>query len=146
MPDDTLDGLTSTWALDAITRLERRLVRLNEFLDENLCFYAEPRLTPAQALLLLRIPARGCVVKELMLSGAYSGSNVSYNLRVLEEGKYLSYQMPVSDKRTRFVCRTEKGDALLRRFEELLRFNSHGRDLLRILAIEREVSRGIEEE
>ncbi len=145
MPKDvSATEVSVEWALETVTLLERRLARFFELVDENVCARLNPKISPAQVLLLMRMPASGCLIKELTIIGAYIGSNVSYNVKVLEQAGYISYWMQESDRRTRFVMRTDKGNEVYRIFESALAYNNKGREVVRILAIEREVSRGIE--
>lgn len=136
--------LSPVWVLDSLTKLERRLTRFFEFVDEYVCAKIDPRITPVQAVLVMRIPEGGCTIKEITLVGAYNGSNVSYNVKHLEEAGYIDYFMRKDDRRSRFVRRTDKGNQLQKAFATALSFEKKGRDVVRIFGIDREVPRGLE--
>lgn len=71
-------------------------------------------LNNVQALILFNLGNAELSVGELMQRGYYQGSNVSYNVRKLVENGYLAQRRCPHDRRSIYVCATEKGQEISR--------------------------------
>jgi DNA-binding MarR family transcriptional regulator len=72
-----------------------------------------------QGLMLFNISDAEMTIGELMLSGCYLGSNVSYNVKKLVDNGYLSQERSVYDRRSIRVRLTAKGARLRDRLEAM---------------------------
>src|SRR5580658_7529620 len=72
-----------------------------------------------QGLMLFNIGDAEMTIGELMLSGCYLGSNVSYNVKKLVDNGYLSQERSVHDRRSVRVRLTAKGARLRDRLEAM---------------------------
>ena len=84
-------------------------------------------LTNVQSILLYSI-GDGCIsVADIKNKKHYSGSNVSYNLRIMVENGYLKQEQCEHDLRINYVKLSKKGFKLYEKLDEL--FKSHSYDL-----------------
>jgi DNA-binding MarR family transcriptional regulator len=58
-------------------------------------------INSTQAILLLRLGSEETTIGNLTLSSCYTGSNVSYNVKVLYDRGYLTWRFSPTDKRDR---------------------------------------------
>ena len=80
-------------------------------------------VTSVQALLLFNIGDNEVTAGELKSRGYYQGSNVSYNLKKLVEGNYISHERCSIDRRAVRIKLTESGAEVRKIVGEL--WNSH---------------------
>jgi DNA-binding MarR family transcriptional regulator len=73
-----------------------------------------------QAMLLFNIGDADISIGELISRGYYLGSNVSYNVKKMSEGKYLVYERSKDDRRSIRVRLTPKGRTLRDRVSAML--------------------------
>jgi len=66
-------------------------------------------INSVQALLLFNIGDNEVTAGELKSRGYYQGSNVSYNIKKLVEGEYISHERCAVDRRAVRIRLTEKG-------------------------------------
>jgi DNA-binding MarR family transcriptional regulator len=98
--------------LEEITRLEARLNELYNIIAEKVCTRATPRINPAQALLLARMPKSGCEFGDLARTGIFNGTNPSYPVNQLIGDGYLASKEHAEDRRRRKLRLTAKGKAI----------------------------------
>ena len=98
------DGYLRTLML--IERLHRQLL---DVLKDELDRQRRDDINSVQALLLFNIGDDELTAGELRTRGHYLGSNVSYNLKKLVDGGYLSHQRSAKDKRAVRVRLTDEG-------------------------------------
>lgn len=102
------DGLLTQYmdTLSYIERLHRLLLDVikDEFERLNVI-----DVTSVQALLLFNIGDNEVTAGELKSRGYYQGSNVSYNLKKLVEGGYISHERCSIDRRAVRIKLTESG-------------------------------------
>lgn len=102
------DGLLAQYmdTLSYIERLHRLLLDVikDEFERLNVI-----DVTSVQALLLFNIGDNEVTAGELKSRGYYQGSNVSYNLKKLVEGNYISHERCSIDRRAVRIKLTESG-------------------------------------
>ena len=93
-------------SLSYIERLHRLLLDVikDEFERLNVI-----DVTSVQALLLFNIGDNEVTAGELKTRGYYQGSNVSYNLKKLVEGGYISHERCAIDRRAVRIKLTESG-------------------------------------
>lgn len=93
-------------SLSYIERLHRLLLDVikDEFERLNVI-----DVTSVQALLLYNVGDAEVTAGELKTRGYYQGSNVSYNLKKLVEGGYISHERCSIDRRAVRIRLTEKG-------------------------------------
>ena len=103
-------------ALRLIERLHRRLL---DVIKDELERWGEKEINAVQALLIFNISDSELTAGELKSRGYYQGSNVSYNLKRLVEGGYVSHERSHTDKRSVLVSLTEKGCLIRDRVEHL---------------------------
>jgi len=103
-------------ALNLIERLHRRLL---DVVKDEFERQGQGDINPVQALLLYNIGDEVLSAGELKTRGFYQGSNVSYNLKKLVRGGYVSHERSRTDKRAVRVRLTEKGQQIRRRVDEL---------------------------
>ncbi len=89
-----------------VERLHRQLL---DVLKDELDRQRRDDINSVQALLLFNIGDDELTAGELRTRGHYLGSNVSYNLKKLVDGGYLSHQRSAKDKRAVRVRLTEEG-------------------------------------
>lgn len=114
-----------------LTRLVERVHR--RFLDvlrTELNRIGVRDINSVQALLLANIGEEELTVRDLVERGYYQGSNVSYNVRKLQEMGYLLHERALHDKRSVSVRLTEKALGVLKKIRDLdtrlaLTWNEH---------------------
>jgi DNA-binding MarR family transcriptional regulator len=114
-----------------LTRLVERMHR--RFLDvlrAELNRIGVRDMNSVQALLLANIGEEEMTVRDLVERGYYQGSNVSYNVRKLQEMGYLLHERALHDKRSVSVRLTEKALSVLGKIRDLdtrlaLAWNEH---------------------
>ncbi|PHS23461.1 MAG: MarR family transcriptional regulator [Robiginitomaculum sp.] len=89
-----------------VERLHRQLL---DVVKDELDRERRDDINSVQALLLFNIGEDELTAGELRTRGHYLGSNVSYNLKKLVDGGYLSHQRSAKDKRAVRVRLTEEG-------------------------------------
>jgi DNA-binding MarR family transcriptional regulator len=106
-----------------VERLHRQFLEVMKLELEGLRIHD---INNVQAMMLLNIGDAEMSVGELTLRGCYLGSNVSYNVKMVEN-EYLAHQRSVHDRRSIHVRLTEKGiklrdslTAMHRRHAEML--------------------------
>lgn len=72
---------------------------------------------PVQATLMRRLGTNEMNVGDLHLTGVYTGTNVSYNLAVLERAGYIERRRQEEDRRSVLVRLSPKGLALAERLQ-----------------------------
>lgn len=92
--------------LSLVERLHRLLLDVVKDEFERL---GQLDINSVQALLLFNVGKHEVTAGELKTRGYYQGSNVSYNLKKLVEGGYMSHQRSDVDRRAVRVRLTEKG-------------------------------------
>jgi DNA-binding MarR family transcriptional regulator len=103
-----------------LTRLVERMHR--RFLDvlrAELNRIGVRDINSVQALLLANIGEEELTVRDLVERGYYQGSNVSYNVRKLQEMGYLLHERALHDKRSVSVRLTQKAISVLERIRDL---------------------------
>lgn len=95
--------------LAEITRLESRLNELYAAVDLAVCTRTSPRINPQQALMLARLPDRGCEFSDLSRRHIFNGKNPSYPANELIGGKFLTRTEDTEDRRRRLLRPTPKG-------------------------------------
>jgi DNA-binding MarR family transcriptional regulator len=108
-------------AISLVERLHRQLL---DVVKHNLDKTGHEELTAVQALLIYNIGDAEWSAGELKTRGCYLGSNVSYNLKKLQELGYLASEKSSFDKRQTRVALTADGRALRAQIDSL--FNRHG--------------------
>ncbi len=103
-------------ALNLIERLHRRLL---DVVKDEFERQGQGDVNPVQALLLYNIGDEVLSAGELKTRGYYQGSNVSYNLKKLVKGGYVSHERSLTDKRAVRVRLTEKGQQIRQKVDEL---------------------------
>jgi len=99
-----------------VERLHRQLLDVvKDELDRERC----DDINSVQALLLFNIGEDELTAGELRTRGHYLGSNVSYNLKKLVDGGYLSHERSSKDKRAVRVRLTEEGSKVCSMVSEL---------------------------
>lgn len=76
-------------------------------------------INSVQALLLANIGEEEMTIRDLVERGYYQGSNVSYNVRKLQEMGYLVHERALHDKRSVSVRLTEKALGVLAKIRDL---------------------------
>jgi DNA-binding MarR family transcriptional regulator len=108
-------------AISLVERLHRQLL---DVVKHNLDCTGHEELTAVQSLLIYNIGDAEWSAGELKSRGCYLGSNVSYNLKKLQELGYLVSEKSTFDKRQTRVALTDDGRALREQLDGL--FNRHG--------------------
>jgi DNA-binding MarR family transcriptional regulator len=99
-----------------VERLHRQLL---DVVKDELDRMRRDDINSVQALLLFNIGDDELTAGELRTRGHYLGSNVSYNLKKLVDGGYLSHQRSDKDKRAVRVRLTEEGSNISRMVGDL---------------------------
>src|SRR6476646_75747 len=109
--DDRREAIRSLYleSLQLVERLHRRLLDVvkDEF-DRN----GRSDINAIQALLLFNIGNAELTAGELRSRGYYLGSNVSYNLKKLDDLGFINHQRSRADRRSVRVSLTPKGTAV----------------------------------
>jgi DNA-binding MarR family transcriptional regulator len=122
-PDEQVTPAVAEYkkAISMVERLHRQLL---DVVKHNLDTTGHDELTAVQALLIYNIGDAEWSAGELKTRGCYLGSNVSYNLKKLQELGYLVSEKSSYDKRQTRIALTDDGRALRDQLEGL--FNRHG--------------------
>lgn len=102
--EDIKHGYLNTLML--VERLHRQLL---DVVKDELDRARRDDINSVQALLLFNIGDGELTAGELRTRGHYLGSNVSYNLKKLVDGGYLSHERSAKDRRAVRVRLTEEG-------------------------------------
>lgn len=95
--------------LKSLSLLEQAHRRLHDVVKDDLERGGERNLTGVQALLLYEIGEGEMPASALRARGAFAGTSLSYNVKKLQEGGYLTQQRSEADKRTVRLKLTERG-------------------------------------
>ncbi len=118
-------------ALSLVERLHRQLL---DVIKDDLERAGHDDLTPVQALLLYNIGDAEWSAGELKSRGCYLGSNVSYNLKKLQELAYIETAKSANDRRQIRIRLTAAGRAL--RDQMSGTFSRHARTVTPVGGIE----------
>lgn len=99
-----------------VERLHRRFL---DVLRAELTRVGVRDINSVQALLLANIGEEEMAIRDLVERGYYQGSNVSYNVKKLQEIGYLDHERAVHDKRSVTVRLTAKGLEVLELVRDL---------------------------
>jgi DNA-binding MarR family transcriptional regulator len=116
---DGENGLRPSYlvTLKLIERLQRLLLDvLKDELDRIGC----SEVNSVQALLLFNIGDMELTAGEIRSRGFYMGSNVSYNLKKLQEFDCIEHQRSESDRRAVRIRLTERGKAISKVVDQLV--------------------------
>ena len=105
---------------DAVFLVERVHRHFLEVVKTDLDRHGVQDINNVQALILYNIGKDEMTVGELTARGYYLGSNVSYNVKKMNENDYIVQERSPHDKRSVRVKLSEKGLALHKRMEENL--------------------------
>ncbi len=109
---------------DTLTLVERLHRRILDVIRDELDRRGRLDLNPVQALLLYNIGDHEFTATELRTRGCYQGSNVSHNLKKLNEEGFLDHHRSQRDRRSIRIRLTDKGrdlrDILAHTFERHL--------------------------
>lgn len=95
--------------LKSLSLLEQAHRRLHDVVKDDLERGGERNLTGVQALLLYEIGEGEMPASALRARGAFAGTSLSYNVKKLQEGGYLTQARSEADKRTVRLKLTERG-------------------------------------
>ena len=112
-------GALFTRYIDALSYIERLHRLLLDVIKDEFERLGVIDVTSVQALLLYNIGDNEVTAGELKSRGYYQGSNVSYNLKKLVEGGYISHERCSIDRRAVRIALTEKGAEIRRTVNEL---------------------------
>ena len=118
-------------ALSLVERLHRQLL---DVVKHDLDRAGHDDLTSVQALLIYNIGDEEWSAGELKTRGCYLGSNVSYNLKKLQELGYIETTKSAHDKRQTRVRLSDTGTAL--REQLLTMVERHGQTLRPVGGVE----------
>ncbi len=93
----------------SLSLLEQAHRRLHDVVKDDLERGGERHLTGVQALLLYEIGVDETPASTLRSRGAFAGTSLSYNVKKLQEGGYLTQARSKADKRTVRLRLTERG-------------------------------------
>lgn len=112
MTNQTAQAETETVAdnfLKSLSLLEQAHRRLHDVVKDDLERSGERHLTGVQALLIYEIGDDETPASALRARGAFAGTSLSYNVKKLQEGGYLTQERSKDDKRTVRLKLTERG-------------------------------------
>lgn len=95
--------------LKSLSLLEQAHRRLHDVVKDDLERSGERSLTGVQALLIYEIGDEETPASALRARGAFAGTSLSYNVKKLQEGGYLTQERSKDDKRTVRLKLTERG-------------------------------------
>ena len=95
--------------LKSLSLLEQAHRRLHDVVKDDLERSGERNLTGVQALLIYEIGEDETPASALRARGAFAGTSLSYNVKKLQEGGYLTQTRSKADKRTVHLSLTERG-------------------------------------
>ena len=105
--------------VQSLSLLEQAHRRLHDVVKDDLERGGERSLTGVQALLLYEIGINQTPASTLRARGAFAGTSLSYNLKKLQEGGYLTQTRSSEDKRSVSLELTERGHEVRIRVEKL---------------------------
>ncbi|MEZ5952733.1 MAG: MarR family transcriptional regulator [Hyphomonas sp.] len=105
--------------LQSLSLLEQAHRRLHDVVKDDLERGGERSLTGVQALLLYEIGEDEAPASVLRARGAFAGTSLSYNVKKLQEGGYLTQTRSEDDKRTVTLRLTERGKKVRNRVAKL---------------------------
>ena len=105
--------------LKSLTLLEQAHRRLHDVVKDDLERAGERSLTGVQALLLYEIGVGETPASVLRARGAFAGTSLSYNIKKLQEGGYLTQRRSEADKRTVHLRLSERGLKVRKRVSKL---------------------------
>lgn len=104
----------------------RNIAKLNNsfmgFLDYKICRLC-PDISPTQILLIKNIGEDSIDVNTTSNLGYYTGTNITYNIKVLQKKGYLKKSKSKDDERRVYLKLTEKGLNILSEIDRV--FGSH---------------------
>ncbi|MGC6499943.1 MAG: MarR family winged helix-turn-helix transcriptional regulator [Henriciella sp.] len=103
----------------SLSLLEQAHRRLHDVVKDDLERNGERHLTGVQALLLYEIGEEETPASALRSRGAFAGTSLSYNIKKLQEGGYLTQCRSQADKRTVRLRLTDRGLKVRARVEGL---------------------------
>lgn len=95
--------------LKSLSLLEQAHRRLHDVVKDDLERSGERSLTGVQALLIYEIGEDETPASALRARGAFAGTSLSYNVKKLQEGGYLTQERSSDDKRTVRLKLTPRG-------------------------------------
>jgi DNA-binding MarR family transcriptional regulator len=95
--------------IKSLSLLEQAHRRLHDVVKDDLERNGERHLTGVQALLLYEIGEDETPASALRARGAFAGTSLSYNIKKLQDGGYLTQTRSKADKRTVRLRLTERG-------------------------------------
>ncbi len=114
------DGVTVAESfVKSLSLLEQAHRRLHDVVKDDLERGGERHLTGVQALLLYEIGDGETPASTLRSRGAFAGTSLSYNVKKLQEGGYLTQARSAADKRTVRLKLTERGLKVRGRVQQL---------------------------
>lgn len=114
------DGVTVAESfVKSLSLLEQAHRRLHDVVKDDLERGGERHLTGVQALLLYEIGEDETPASTLRSRGAFAGTSLSYNVKKLQEGGYLTQSRSAADKRTVRLKLTERGLKVRARVQHL---------------------------
>ena len=106
--------------VEAIRLIERAHRRFLDVVKDELDRLGRDEVNNVQAVLLHNVGEEELTPSELKSRGYYLGSNVSYNLKKLNELGYLQQRRSTRDRRTVRITVTEKGAEIAQIVEGLI--------------------------
>lgn len=97
---------------DAISQIMRTHGMIHEAIEGELRRHKKDGLTSTQALLLYNIGDNELTMRQLMTSGCYLGTNVTYNINKLEEHGWVVRHRKDRDKRAVYVKLSKTGQEI----------------------------------
>lgn len=105
--------------LKALALLEQAHRRLHDVVKDKLERSGERSLTGVQALLIYEVGDGETPASALRARGSFAGTSMSYNLKKLQEGGYLTQTRSSDDRRTVRLKLTPSGLAVRARVQDL---------------------------
>jgi DNA-binding MarR family transcriptional regulator len=113
--------------LETVQLMERLHRQFLELIQAELTANKTDDVNSVQSLILHAIGDDEVLVGDLTQRGYYLGTNVSYNVRKLVEGDYLTQERSPHDRRSLKLRQTAKGRRLCERLDRV--FDDHVREL-----------------
>src|SRR5271170_7302294 len=113
--------------LETVQLMERLHRQFLELIQAELTAGKTDDVNSVQSLILHAIADDEVLVGDLTQRGYYLGTNVSYNVRKLVEGGYLTQERSPHDRRALKLRQTAKGKRLSERLDRV--FDDHVREL-----------------
>lgn len=108
-PSDEVNEKLLQQYIDTLSYIERLHRLLLDVIKDEFERLGIIDINSVQALLLFNIGDNEVTAGELKSRGYYQGSNVSYNIKKLVEGGYISHERCAVDRRAVRIRLTEKG-------------------------------------